>query len=118
MITAIVAKLKEGKVKNVVALGQATKLPAPPYIVVREENDPLGRGDIYRVIIHGPIGTIVLLKEYMAEVQSLLNDFEGTTHLGNKQRICAEGPVRGIIEGNDDGTIAIERTYLCPTIYF
>lgn len=118
MITKIVAQLKTGMVKNVVSFGETSVMPAPPYIVVKEEEDVLGRGDIYRVIIHVPIGANVFLKQYMANVQELLDGFEAETYLGNWQRICPEGPVSGIINGNDDNTIARERKYLCPTIYF
>ncbi len=118
MITKIVAQLKTGMVKNVVAYGQTTVMPASPYIVVKEETDPLGRGDIYRIIVHAPMGAMVFLKQYMADVQRLLDGFAAETYLGNYQRIYPDGPVSGTIMGNDDGTIAKERTYLCPTIYF
>ena len=46
MITKIVAKLKEGTIKNVVPYGKAKPMPAAPYIVVKEESDPLDRGTI------------------------------------------------------------------------
>ena len=118
MITKIVAKLKEGTIKNVVPYGMAGNMPAAPYIVVKQESDPLGRGDIYRVIIHVAPGAHIFLKQYMANAQALLDNFEATTYLGNLQRIYADGPLSGIIVDNDDGTIAMERTYLSPTIFF
>lgn len=118
MITKIVAQLKTGMVKNVVAFGETSVMPAAPYIVVKEETDSLGRGDVYRVIVHAPMGAIIFLKQYMADVQRLLDGFSATTYLGNWQSICADGPVSDTIMGNDDGTIAKERTYLCPTIHF
>lgn len=118
MITKIVAKLKEGTIKNVVPYGKAKPMPAAPYIVVKEESDPLGRGTIYRVIIHVAPGANIFLKTFMAEVQALLDNFEAETYLGNWQRIYADGPLSGIIVDNDDGTIAMERNYLSPTIFF
>lgn len=118
MITKIVAKLKEGKIKNVVPYGKAKPMPAAPYIVVKEESDPLDRGTIYRVIIHVAAGGNIFLKTFMAEAQALLDNFEDETYLGNWQRIYADCQMSGTIVDNDDGTIAMERTYLSPTIFF
>ncbi len=118
MITKIVAKLKEGQVKNVVPFGKAKPMPAAPYIVVKEESDPLDRGTIYRIIIHVAPGGNVFLKTYLADVSRLLDGFEAETYLGNWQRIYADGGKTGIIVDNDDGTIAMERTYLSPEIFF
>lgn len=118
MESKIVEQLKTGKVKNVVPFGQVSVPPAPPYIVVKEEVDPFGRGDIYRIIVHVPIGANKFLKEYMAEVQQLLDGFGAETPWGNYLVLYPEGPISGIITGNDDNTIAKERMYLCPTIHF
>ena len=43
MITKIIEQLKTGQIKNVVPFG-VEQLPAPPYIVVKTERDPLDRG--------------------------------------------------------------------------
>lgn len=119
MIATIVRRLKAGTITNVFPFG-SNENPEPPYIVVKKEEDPLGRGYVVRIIGHMLPDNQIDLENYMTEdVSNLLSEFDITSLSGNTNQLDkgVDGfPV--IIPGNDDGTIAMERSFLMPSIMF
>jgi hypothetical protein len=114
MLTRIVAQLKTGTIKNVVPYGTAT-MPAPPYVVVKPERDPLKRGVMYRVIGHVAPGAQVALKAYMlTELHGLLHGVTLTTLSGAVNKLKVQEFLPDVISGNDDKTISQERLVLAP----
>lgn len=117
MTGAVIEKLKEGSIKNVVLYGSAR--PAPPYVVVRPERDPLDRGRVYRVIAHYNPGQQAWLEDYiLGEVITLLDDLAGESRHGNDNLLFTEADYTDIIVDNDDGTISMERRFLMPSRVF
>ena len=119
MITAVIDKLKTGSIKNVFKYGSRKNMPEPPYVVVRTENDPEGRGKIYRIIGHMLPGQDLFLEDYMFnEISLLLDDFWGTSRHNNKNMLLNENTYTDTIPLSDDGTIAMEREFLMPSRIF
>lgn len=120
MFSQIVTKLKTGKIKNVVKFGRT--LPAPPYVVVKEDAGINPQEIEYVVITHMAPGQEYYLKEYiMNDLSSLLNGFSATDEDGNFNVLRSEltgGNWDGIITNNDDGTISMERRFHMPFILF
>jgi len=119
MDTKIVARLKTGSIKNVVAFGEFPQRPEPPYVVVKKERDVGGRGWAFRIIGHMRPGQNIFLEDYMqGELSTLLDDFFTTTRHGNHNILLSENEISGIIANNDDGTISMERLFLMPSRVF
>ena len=115
MIDKIVTQLKTGTIKNVVPFG-GSKLPAPPYIVVKPETDPLNRGIVYFINVHMQPGQQIFLEDYVNEdISDLLDDFGSTTRHGNYNKLMTEEEFSVIIMDNDDGTISMGRRFLLPS---
>jgi hypothetical protein len=113
MITAVVAILKTGSVKNVTAFG--SKLPAPPYAVVKGEYVAMF-GRRFRIIAHMAIGQQTFLEDYIRnEVPTLLDGVVLTSRHGNQNRLELEEEYGDVVAGNDDGTISMERCFLLPS---
>lgn len=118
MLTKIVERLKTGAIKNVVPYGTAS-LPAPPYIVVRPEEDALGRGRLMRVFIHMSPGQQIFLEDYAFNtVPTLLDDYDADDRHGNYNEVLATPEYGDIVTNNDDGTISMERRFLVPQVMF
>lgn len=122
MMSKIIAKLKTGAIKNVVpfdslidANGNPVNVQAP-YIVVKSETTPGGRG--FRVIVHFPIGARNQLEDTLRASMVLLNGFAATSRTGAFNRL--EGPIEytDVDVVNDDKTISMEALYLMPTKTF
>lgn len=114
MTTAIVARLKTGTVSNVVAYGQSSTLPQPPYVVVRMEPGT-NQTRMARVIAHFSPGQNIFLEDYIFdELTDLLSDWEGTDRNGNSFVLFTEEGYGDIIADNDDGTISAERLFSAP----
>jgi len=119
MIIGIVTKLKTGTIKRVIPYG--CKLPSPPYIVVKEENDILNRGTAYRVIVHFPKDDPVGCKRYCRkDVSDLLSNFEFTDSEGvtNGLEFDQFNGVSELTVDNDNGTISSERVFYKPDLMF
>lgn len=115
MITKIVEQLKTGTIKNVVAYG--SNLPTAPYVVVKQENEPLGRGTQFRIIAHFLKGQQIYLEDYIKkEVSELLTDFQATTRNNNLNELWQDefGQMPELTVSNDDDTISMERVYWMP----
>lgn len=118
MITKIVAQLKTGKIKNVVPFGSGN-LPAPPYAVVKMENDGLGRGRMVRIIGHMLPGQQTFLEDYMFnDVSVLLDGLKMISRHGNRNILETENEYTDIVANNDDGTISMERRFILPSRIF
>lgn len=118
MITKIVEQLKTGSIKNVVQYG-VEQLPAPPYVVVKPERDPLTRGRMYRIIVHYLPGQNTWLEDYIInDLTDLLDNFSAESRHGNYNTLLTENDYTDIVIDNDDGSISMERTFLLPTRIF
>ena len=118
MITKIVEQLKTGRIKNVVQYG-VEQLPAPPYIVVRTEKDALGRGKLYRIIIHMQPGQEIFLDDYLInDLADLLDNFTTRSRHNNYNRLLTLNDYIDTIVSSDDGTISKERSFLMPSMIF
>jgi hypothetical protein len=116
MITAVVSILKTGSIKNVVPFG--SQLPAPPYVVVREENAPNNEVR-FRIVVHVAPGQQVALDSYIkTELSTLLSVFESDDRYGNHFRLEDRGEWMGVVAVSDDGTISMERSFYTPLLLF
>ena len=112
MITAVVALLKTGSIKNVVPFGSASA--GIPYVVVKPEQAPGGRR--FRIIAHYAAGQQIYLEAYIRdEVVTLLDKQLLTSRNGNHNRLELEDEYLDITVGNDDSTISMERCFLLPS---
>lgn len=113
----IVAKLKTGTIKNVVPYGSA--LPAPPYIVVKEEPAPGLGYTRYRIIVHMAIGQVSPLAKYVRkDLYSLLSLF--SLHNGGLDvvnQVDTLENISALIAENSDGTIAQERLFYVTDLF-
>lgn len=117
MLAAVITKLKTGSISNVVPYGSAR--PAPPYVVVRPEQDPLNRGRVFRIIAHYNPGQQAWLEDYIFnEVKNLLDNYTAETRHENDNQLLTEDEYNDIIVDNDDGTISMERRFLMPSRNF
>ena len=97
---------------NVVSFGGS--LPAPPYVVVKQELDSGGAGTAFRIIGHFNPGQQDALRNYMRQtIGEALDDFAATSAAGNYNELNQDplsmlGP---IINTNNDNTISLERLY-------
>jgi hypothetical protein len=119
MIAAIITRLKTGKIKSVIPFG-TIDTPAPPYIVVKQEVAMSGNGHNIRVTVHMKPDQQQALDDFVRDdLSTLLSEWAGTSHNGAYNQLdkgIDEFPV--LIIGNDDGTIAMERVFLLPSVLF
>jgi hypothetical protein len=116
VITKIVERLKTGSIKRVVPYGVKI-LPEPPYVVVKPEKDPVGRGRLFRVIAHFFPGQNIMLEDYVFnEVFNLLDNFASINRHNSYNKLSTENNYIDTIVDNDDGTISMEREFLLPFI--
>ncbi|MCK4831003.1 hypothetical protein KA005_85625 [bacterium] len=115
MITKIIDRITTyaasvSKPVTVVEFGEAT-LPAPPYVVVKQEPDI--RGTAFRVITHFQPGQQTALRGFVrGTIGNALDDFKATDADGNYNVLNAdEGLPSQIVATNDDNTISSERLY-------
>lgn len=120
VITRIILTLQAQETRvDVVRFGPGPP-PAPPYAVVKQENDTAGRGTAFRIIGHFMPGQETFLEDYMRDtVGEALDNFEGTDRHGNFNKLYYDtGLLPELITNNDDGTIAMERVYYMPDRLF
>lgn len=115
MITKIINRITTystsvSKPVNVVEFGVGS-LPAPPYVVVKQEADI--RGTAFRVNTHFQPGQQAALRSFVrGTIGEALDDFNATDDDGNYNVINADkGLPSAIYSGNDDQTISSERLY-------
>ena len=115
MLSKIEQELKTGSVKNVTYFGSGLQFQ-PPYVVIKQENDPVGRGTIFRIIAHFLSLQIDWLDDYLeVEVLNLLNGFKTITSKGNYNQLIADEYV-DIVVTSDDLTISKEMVFLMPNM--
>jgi hypothetical protein len=118
MLGKIITQLKTGTIKRVVPYG-VSRRPSPPYVVVRPERDPLGRGRVFRVIAHFQPDQQAALEDYVfGETITLLDNFTAQSRHNNDNQVLTEQDYLDIIVNNDDGTISMERRFLMPSRTF
>ena len=115
MLTKIVEKLKTGSLKTVVPFG--SKLPNPPYIVVKPETVP-GRGRRFRIIIHYKKGQQSQLEDTLRKTIVLLSEYQVASRHGAVNRLGRVESITDIVVGNSDDTISMEAAFLMPTRTF
>ncbi len=122
MIAEIVVQLKTGTISKVVPYG--SDLPEPPYVVVKPEAYPAGRG--IRIIAHYKKGTTTLmhggviytpLDDYIyTEVHNLLSEFEFTNNHGEHMTVKDTGEITELTPVSDDNTVSMERLFFIPLL--
>lgn len=116
MIDIIVAHLKTGSIKNVVPFG-STPLPAPPYVVVKEELTGLGFTR-YRTIAHFAAGQGSAMRTYAKKtVFDLLAYVELTGSGGRRFCLTPLGP-GAVSTANSDSTISQEAVFSLPEMAY
>jgi hypothetical protein len=115
MLSKIEDRLKTGSVKNVTYFGSGLQFQ-PPYVVIKQENDSVGRGTIFRIIAHFQALQIDWLDDYLEiEVLNLLNEFETITSKGNYNQLIIDDYV-DVVVTSDDLTISKEMVFLMPNV--
>jgi hypothetical protein len=105
--------LSVSKPVTAVEFGEAT-LPAPPYVVVKQEPDGGGRGTAFRIIVHFAAGQQKALKSFARLViGTALDGFAAISSTGmyNKLNHDTNEMIGTIVATNDDQTISTERLY-------
>jgi hypothetical protein len=117
MIGTVVEKLKTGTIKNVVPFG--SKLPAAPYVVVKQEPAP-DNETRFRIIVHAVQGSqIIILNPYIFnELSTLLSGFSAEDEVGNQFLLEDRQEWSGVIPSSDDSTISMERCFYAPLLLF
>ena len=114
----LIARVRTGTVKNVVEFGSDVQ-PGTPYVVLKFEKDPAGRGRTLRVIPHFEPDNQKWLEAYLFdELSDLLVDYDGETEDGVSFRVLGTQEWTEIFDGNSDGTISMERVFLLPGMLF
>lgn len=116
MLTKVIAKLKTGSIKNVVSDGSTPGLN-PPYVVVTQGTDALGRGTAFTINTHYPPDYQIFLSDYVrGELTTLLEGFSATSRHGNLNTLQFDqfGDLPELFKGNSDGTISMERVFFMP----
>ena len=98
---------------NVVEFG-VDKLPAPPYVVVKQEQGI--NGTDFRIISHFKPGQQKFLRAFnRTTIGQALDDFKATSETGVYNILYSNAlGVGGNIITNSDGTISLERVYNMP----
>ena len=112
MLPKIVARLRTSTtIKNVIKFGAAT--PAAPYVVVKLETVPMGRG--IRIIAHRKAGEDSQLEEYIFdELSTLIVGWSADDRFKNHFTVMDTGEWGEIVTTNDDATISMERLLYVP----
>lgn len=112
MIPAIKTRLKTGSIKNVVVHG-TKDIPSLPYIDIKPEIHPVGRG--IRCIVHFPPDYQLDLEDYVFnEISELMRNFKGTDRHGNKFVVKDDEEYSDIAVRNDDDSLSMERVFYVP----
>jgi hypothetical protein len=88
--------------------------PAPPYVVVKQEQDIGLAGTAFRIITHMRPGQQKALRQFNRTViGQALDDFKATSESGSYNRLKSDPLSVGgiIITSNSDQTISLERLY-------
>ena len=112
LLNAIIERLKEGTIKNIVAYSDSDKMPEVPYVVVKPENGAVKDTRQYRIIVHHTQGKLDVLEAYaMTEIDELLCghiDYEGHRYL----LFC--GGYTDVTPEPQDNTYFMERIFFTP----
>jgi len=116
IVQSVVERVQTGPIKNVVEYGTA-RIPASPYVVIKPE--ATWRGTMLRVITHMDPDQQKWLRNYVLNTLSdLLSGYEGDTDEGVHFKVEMTQEWTDTTDGNDDGTISMERLFLLPGLLF
>jgi hypothetical protein len=116
MLAEVVTKLKTGSIKNVVVFGSSVP-SSVPYVVVKPESLPQGRG--VRIIVHMTMNYQIDLEEYVFnEVSLLLKNLKCVDSYGNVNYIRDVEEYTDIVVSNDDNTISMDRLFVAPSLLY
>jgi hypothetical protein len=125
MLTRVIERLQTSQTiggDSVVAFG-ASHLASSPYVCLKPEIHPLGRG--LRVIAHYDLGNTTTesnanrkaLELYIFnELPDLLSNWSYTDAYGNYVIVKDAKEYTDIVADNDDSTISMERLFYIPLI--
>ncbi|MCL2293566.1 MAG: hypothetical protein FWC36_01690 [Spirochaetes bacterium] len=122
MNTAIINKLKEGSIKNVILFGDSETIPSLPYVVLKPEPSEEHDKQNFRITVHRNQGESALAEAYIfTELPGLFNRVWLETGNSGKFRLMNSGEWFGPLPPNDDGTIAAgtiayERIFFAPRL--
>lgn len=106
--TEIVTRLKTGSIPRVMLFGDGVDRSVTPYVVVK----PLSGGDrkLYQIIVHGALGTMDTLEEYLfRELPSLLK--APLQSAGKVTTVMDTGNWVGPYTDQFDNTLAMSRDF-------
>jgi len=119
MIAEIVTQLKTGTITNVIPFGVTTKMPTPPYVVVKPELYITGRG--FRVYVHYSLGSQMYtkssvnytpLEDYIYnELPSLIKDWSFINNHGETMTVRDTGEITDVNAVSDDNTVSMDRLF-------
>jgi hypothetical protein len=119
VLAAIITQLKTGRIKSVIPDG-SRDTPATPYIVVKMDRSMIEKCENVRVIVHMEPDQEQDLRDFVInDLSVLLSEWGGYSHNGAYNQLdkgIDDIPI--LISDNDDGTIAMERVFLLPSILF
>jgi len=117
MNTAIINRLKEGSVKNVILFGES-KTITPPYVILKPETPEDENNDKqnFRISIHRNLGENAKCEAYIfTELPALFNnrtwlEMDG----GCKFRLMNSGDWYGPLLSDEGNTVFYERIFFAP----
>lgn len=117
MIDAIIKELKKTSLKTWVPFPSTSA--TIPYGVVKEEPEPGLNRTVFRVIVHMKQSDAVALRRFVRRdvLLALQDKVLTSTDFGNRNQVFSSDNVGGIIVGNDDKTISMERLFYVQDIF-
>lgn len=91
-------------------------LIAPPYVCVKGERLPNGRG--VRFIYHGAKGAMIEIEDGLRKVCSLVTEKQFTSRSGSVNQLGRMIEFTDVAVASDDNTISMEALFLMPTHSF
>jgi len=115
LVNEIIARLKEGSIKNVVLSSDSPGVPEPPYVVVQPEAGVISNTRQYRITVHYNQGMFDALNEYtMNEIDKLLPGYIDDKD-GSRFKLYKSG-YTDLTPKPDGKTIFMERIYYSPML--
>ena len=115
MVKAIIARLKEGSIKDVVLFSNSVQFPGPPYVVVKPETGIRENTRQFRIIVHHKEGMFDELQQYtLVELDKLLSGTIADDD-GSRFKLHKAGYTDITAEPEGD-TYFMEKLYMIPML--